>query len=288
MVKYAELLPPSWKSLYLPFWFQEDFPALDFAGALLGDGEASGQILFKSAQRCVLAGRPFVDGIFEHLHCRAQWMVEEGEWIQCPQAIATVTGPAANLLKAERLALNLLARAATLATRARITSDSKSSAAKLAGTRKTTPGFRLVEKYALVVGGVDPHRFSCTDCIMLKDNHIDFLRQHHGIDLETAIKQLKAIASFTSKVEVECRTIKDVEIAIASGANVVMLDNFIPSGAEMAALKALNTSVTIELSGGITRQNIHLYPDDESIVLSLGSLTHSPGELLDFSFKLGK
>lgn len=285
MINYEELLPPNWKPVYLQFWFQEDFPALDFAGSLLGSKEATGQILFKS-QKCVLAGRPFVDGIFEYLQCCVQWMFEEGEWINRPQAVAIITGPASNLLKAERIALNLLARASTLATNARIISDSKSSA-KLAGTRKTTPGFRLVEKYALVVGGIDPHRFSCTDCIMLKDNHIDLLQQQ-GIGLETAIKRLKSITSFTSKIEVECRTTQDAEIAIKSGANVVMLDNFIPSEAEMAALKALNTSVVIELSGGITLQNIHMYPSDDSIILSMGSLTHSPGPSLDFSFKIVK
>jgi len=69
MINYAELLPPNWKSMYLPFWFQEDFPALDISTAILNDEEARGQILFKSG-KCVLAGRPFVDGIFDHLHCR--------------------------------------------------------------------------------------------------------------------------------------------------------------------------------------------------------------------------
>ena len=207
--------------------------------------------------------------------------------INCAQAVAIVTGPATGLLKAERLALNLLARCSTLATNAWITSEAKPPGTKLAGTRKTTPGFRLVEKYALVVGGIDPHRLSCTDCVMLKDNHIDLLQQQ-GVDLESAIKQVKSVASFTSKIEVECRTLADAEIAISSGADIVMLDNFIPSEADVSDLKGLNSHVVIELSGGITAQNIHLYPGDESIVLSLGALTHSPGVLLDFSFKIVK
>ena len=216
-----------------------------------------------------------------------KWLFNEGEWVNRAQAVAIVTGPASGLLKAERLALNLLARCSTLATNARVTSDSNPTA-QLAGTRKTTPGFRLVEKYALIVAGINPHRFSCSDCVMLKDNHIDVLQEQLGADLEAAIKLVKSIASFTSKVEVECRTIADAEISIKSGADIVMLDNFIPSGAEIEALKALNSNVLIEISGGITGQNIHLYPGDESIVLSLGALTHSPGGLLDFSFKIIK
>ena len=200
--------------------------------------------------------------------------------------MAIVTGPASNLIKAERLALNLLARSSTIATNARIMAAGKPSV-KLAGTRKTTPGFRLVEKYALIVGGIDPHRFSCTDCIMLKDNHIDLLNGQ-GIDLESAIKLTKSLASFTSKLEVECRSIVDAEISIRAGADIVMLDNFVPSEVEISRLKGINPHVGIELSGGITKHNIHLYPDDGSIVLSLGALTHSPGELLDFSFKIIK
>ena len=122
---------------------------------------------------------------------------------------------------------------------------------------------------------------------MLKDNHIDLLNGQ-GIDLESAIKLTKSLASFTSKLEVECRSIVDAEISIRAGADIVMLDNFVPSEVEISRLKGINPHVGIELSGGITKHNIHLYPDDGSIVLSLGALTHSPGELLDFSFKIIK
>ena len=219
------------------------------------------------------------------LFCSVNWLCGEGEWINCPQAIAIVTGPASNLLKAERLALNLLARCSTIATNARALANE--SAVKLAGTRKTTPGFRLVEKYALLVGGVDTHRFNCTDCVMLKDNHVDLLKEQ-GIDLAEAISLVKQAASFTAKVEVECRSVADAQISIQSGADIVMLDNFIPSADEISGLKSLNPRVIIELSGGINKQNIHLYPNDPSIILSLGEFTHSPGKLLDFSFKIIK
>lgn len=211
-------------------------------------------------------------------------MFREGEWICDSQEVAIVTGSASGILKAERLALNLLAHSSTIATNARETLKNYPNT-KLAGTRKTTPGFRLVEKYALMVGGIDPHRFSCTDCVMLKDNHIDLLKQQ-GFSLQDAIKLVKSRTSFTLKLEVECRSIYDAEVAIKSGADIVMLDNFIPSDSEILALKYLNSNVIIELSGGITTQNIGLYPENESIIMSLGALTHSPGKLLDFSFKI--
>lgn len=214
----------------------------------------------------------------------AEWMVEEGQVISSngPVRVAVITGPAASLLKAERLALNVLARCTSIATYAHHLSELTSS--RLAGTRKTTPGFRLVEKYALAIAGVDPHRQSCTDCIMIKDNHIDLFDG----DISDIVKAVKSLASFTTKIEVECRSLVDAENAVESGADIVMFDNFIPSLTDLASLRSFNPRVLIELSGGITPLNIHNYPSDPAIVLSLGSLTHSLPPLLDFSFKISK
>ena len=121
---------------------------------------------------------------------------------------------------------------------------------------------------------------SCTDCIMLKDNHIDLL----GGNIQTALTKAKSLASFTTKIEVECRSIADAKVAIVSGADIVMLDNFIPTQTEIQNLKAMKSGIIIELSGGITANNLHLYPTGTT--LSLGSLTHSLPPLLDFSFKI--
>ena len=193
-----------------------------------------------------------------------------------------MSGPACSLLRAERIALNLLARCSSISTNAHQIAESTS--AHLAGTRKTTPGFRLFEKYALAVAGVDTHRLSCTDCIMIKDNHVDLL----GGDISNAIDQVKAIAPFTAKIEVECRTINQAETAIKSGADIVMLDNIFPSINDLQSLARINPKVVIELSGGITDQNVSLYQFRDPIVISLGALTHSIPPLLDFSFKIIK
>lgn len=125
---------------------------------------------------------------------------------------------------------------------------------------------------------------SCTDCIMIKDNHVDLL----GGNIREAVKRAKALASFTTKIEVECRSVADAKTAIESGADIVMLDNFIPSSADLEGLFALKSGIMIELSGGITPENLHLYPVNPQIILSLGSLTHSLPPLLDFSFKVTK
>ena len=192
--------------------------------------------------------------------------------------LAIVTGPASAVLQCERLALNLLARCSTITSHARHLASLTS--ARLAATRKTTPGFRLVEKYALIVAGVDTHRLSSTHCVMIKDNHIDVC------GLETAVRNARSLASFTVKIEVECRNISDAITAIKSGADVVMLDNFIPSEQEISDLKLLNPLVLIEISGGINVNNISKYPSN--VILSLGALTHSLPPLLDFSLKIIK
>ncbi len=119
---------------------------------------------------------------------------------------------------------------------------------------------------------------------MIKDNHIDLL----GGDIAVALARAKSFASFTSKIEVECRSLDQAETAIRSGADIVMLDNFLPSEQDIARLKSLNSRVIIELSGGITTQTISSYPNESSIVLSLGALTHSLPPLLDFSLKVVK
>lgn len=119
---------------------------------------------------------------------------------------------------------------------------------------------------------------------MIKDNHIDLL----GGDIAAILDRVKSFASFTSKIEVECRTLDQAEIAINHGADIVMLDNFLPGDAEIDKLTRINPNIVIELSGGITSQNIAAYPTNERIILSLGALTHSIPPLLDFSFKVVK
>lgn len=155
-------------------WLKEDTPNFDYGGFVVGESKEKAVILCKSAG--MLAGVPFVNAIFSELNCTVEWLVTEGTQIDDPvKTVAKITGKVRNLLLGERVALNCLTRASGIATFAhRLSKIAKKSGWKgeVAGTRKTTPGFRMVEKYALLVGGISTHRYDLSGMVMLKDNHI--------------------------------------------------------------------------------------------------------------------
>ena len=205
-----------------------------------------------------------------------EWHVKEGESItsdQFPRHCATVRGPIRKILLGERVALNILARCSGIASKsASLVAALRANgwAGTLAGTRKTTPGFRLVEKYGILVGGADPHRHDLSSMTMLKDNHIwacannnknsstsgsssssaaaaselappeQQARYGGGQDfiaaaIPLAVHAAKAAAGFSNKVEVECTSIAEADSAIQAGADVIMLDNFTADGVRSAA-----------------------------------------------------
>ncbi len=195
---------------------------------------------------------------------------------ELPFLVATVFGAKSSLLKGERVALNLFSRTCAIATEA---FSLKQAGFRVAGSRKTTPGFRLVEKYALMVGSADTHRYDATTCLMLKDNHIDAL----GGCIKEAVRRTKMLASFTQKIEVECRSIEDAIEAAEAGADIVMLDNFVPHTADLERLASFG--IMLELSGGFTPQNL---PQSlNAYIFSMGYLTHS-APIIDFSLKINK
>jgi len=159
----------------------------------------------------------------------------------------------------------------------------------LAGTRKTTPGFRLVEKYGMLVGGVDAHRVDLSAMTMLKDNHIVAAGS-----ITNAVRAAKAAGGFAIKVEVECQSYEEADEAIAAGADIVMLDNFTPSGVKEAA-KALKDkwgrgiegrkTFLVEVSGGLTEQNVEPYVCDDVDIVSTSSI-HQGVPHVDFSLKI--
>ena len=155
----------------------------------------------------------------------------------------------------------------------------------LAGTRKTTPGFRLVEKYGMLVGGCDTHRHDLSTMTMLKDNHI-----WSAGSIKNAVTAAKAAGGFSIKVEVECQSESEADEAISAGADVVMLDNFSPTdvGNVAKSLKAnhgAQRSFLIEISGGLTEENIAKYVSNEIDVISTSSI-HQGVPHVDFSLKI--
>ncbi|VDI17723.1 nicotinate-nucleotide pyrophosphorylase [carboxylating]-like [Mytilus edulis] len=266
-------------------WLKEDTPNFDYGGFVVGEKEETALLLMKGEG--VLAGVPFFNAVFKELECTVTWNEVEGNFIEPIKCVATVFGKVRQLLLGERVALNCLSRAsgiATLARRLHNVADDAGWKGQIAGTRKTTPGFRLVEKYALLVGGVSTHRYDLSSMIMLKDNHI-----WTAGSISKAVKDARTIGGFSTKVEVECRSVEDAEEAARAGSDVVMLDNFKPEALKEAAtvLKSKFENTLIEASGGVTEETLSQYLLPEVDVVSLSRLTQGY-DTVDFSLKIQK
>ena len=283
---FKHILPPNADTL-VQSWLEEDIPSFDIAGIVVGSKPERAVLLCKSAG--VLCGTPFFDRIFSKLGCQVEWKYEEGELLS-PEPVldvAWVTGPANKLLQGERTALNMLTRASGVATYAReLKTEAKAIGwqGQVAGTRKTTPGFRLVEKYALLVGGISTHRYDLSHMVMLKDNHI-----WAAGSVTEAVKKARAAGGFSIKIEVECRSVDEAREAAAAGAEIVMLDNFESIALEKASsvLKAEFPSLIIEASGGICKDTLKLYCIPTVDVVSLSKTTQGYSSV-NFSLKLCK
>ncbi|PKI82511.1 hypothetical protein MVES_003629 [Malassezia vespertilionis] len=273
-LQYASLLPPNWKTNVLA-WLQEDCPSFDWGGYVVGDAPRTATLWCK--QEGIVAGSPFVNAVFDELHCRITWNVEEGQYLTSKDsvpgtcdgkvkvAVAHVSGPVRNILLGERVALNTLARCSGIATASRRMLDAARRAGFqgiVAGTRKTTPGFRLVEKYGMIVGGVDAHRYDLSSMVMLKDNHV-----WSTGSIRSAVEGARSAAGFSVRIDVEVQSYEEAVEAICAGADVVMLDNMTGSALvqcakrlkdELAGPKSDHRGYRflLESSGGITLENL--------------------------------
>lgn len=228
----------------------------------------------------MLAGVPFFVEVFAQLSCSVTFHYAEGTLLAPPAggkiAVATVAGPARLILLGERVALNTLSRCSGIATAsADLVALARSAGytGAIAGTRKTTPGFRLVEKYGMLVGGADAHRYDLSAMVMLKDNHV-----WSTGSITNAVKAAKKVGGFSIKVEVECQSEAEADEAIAAGADVVMLDNFTGDGLKIAAANikqrwAVNgRNVLVECSGGLTKDNIAQFVCNDIDIISTSSI----------------
>ncbi|EXJ60964.1 nicotinate-nucleotide diphosphorylase (carboxylating) [Cladophialophora yegresii CBS 114405] len=289
----SDLLPSHFTTL-VTTWLAEDTPSFDYGGFVVGSQPRTAQLLCKSAG--VLAGVPFFNEVFRQLDCEVHWHYNEGQFLSPKDQsgrkikVATVTGPTRKLLLGERVALNTLARCSGVATRSRHMLELVRSAGyrgTLAGTRKTTPGFRLVEKYGMLVGGIDGHRHDLSSMIMLKDNHI----WAKG-SITNAVKAARAVGGFALKVEVEVQSEAEADEAIEAGADVVMLDNFDGEGLKVAAKNLKQrwkergrADVLLESSGGLTEANVEAYINNDIDIIST-SAVHQGVPHVDFSLKI--
>ncbi|CAG8442285.1 12077_t:CDS:2 [Cetraspora pellucida] len=244
---YTNLIPASFKYDIIS-WIKEDVPSFDYGGFVVGETPEVAILYGKSPG--VLAGVPFFDEVFNQLDCSVEWFLKEGDYFEPIKEIAKVKGKACNILLGERTALNIIARCSGIATR-----EVHNFKGIIAGTRKTTPGFRLVEKYGMLVGGADTHRMNLSSMVMLKDNHI----WSQG-SITKAIERARNVGGFSLKIDVECRTEAEADEAIQAGADVIMLDNFesknLKSCAKSLKQKWTDKKFLLESSGGITEENI--------------------------------
>ncbi|ELY93005.1 nicotinate-nucleotide pyrophosphorylase [Natrialba chahannaoensis JCM 10990] len=291
-------------------WLHEDIGHHDVTNQV--PGETTGRLVAKADG--VAAGLEAAAAVFEYLGVTVTDQLESGARIEAGDELLAVEGSARDVLRGERVAVNLAGHASGIATRTRRVvdeaceaqrapqtqaaadreqgteskSDSDSGSrpsstdVRIAATRKTTPGLRGLEKRAVVAGGGDTHRLDLSHMVMVKDNHIA------EMGLEGAIEHFRERASFATKLDVEVETVEDAPRAAEAGADIVLLDNMTPAETrEAVSLLAEYEGVLAEASGGITLESVADYAATGVDVISMGSLTHSAPSL-DLSFRTGK
>jgi len=234
----------------------------------------------------VLAGLPVAALVFEAVDpgVEVEALAAEGARLQPGQPVGRVRGDVASLLKAERVALNFLQRLSGIATQAdRYVQAVAGLKARIVDTRKTTPGLRLLEKYAVRVGGANNHRYCLSDGVLVKDNHLAALRRE-GVGLREGLARLRARLPHTTKLEVEVESLEGVAEALAAGADVILLDNMAPAALAEAVRLVAGRALT-EASGGITLQNVRAAAEAGVDLISIGALTHSP-KALDLAMEI--
>jgi nicotinate-nucleotide pyrophosphorylase (carboxylating) len=252
--------------------FREDMPMGDITtDCTVPENEISRAYLI-TKQEGVVCGIEVAMEAFRMMDpaVRLNPLVKDGDFVENQTRILEVEGNSRALLKAERTALNLLQRLSGIASITRLYVEKIIGyKAKVTDTRKTTVGLRLLEKYAVRIGGGTNHRFSLSDGVLIKDNHI---KAAGGIT--KAIQAAKEAVPYTMKIEVETETLEQVREALESGADIIMLDNMPPEMMTEAVALVAGKAVT-EASGNITLENIQKVAATGVDIISIGAMTHS-------------
>lgn len=251
---------------------KEDMPFGDITTDNLIDDTSQSEALLIAKDTGVIAGIDIAKRVFEIIDKDIIFdkKIEDGHRVKSGDVIAQIKGNTRALLKGERTALNLLQRLSGIATKTReLCEKIKDTNSKVVDTRKTTLGLRALEKYAVRVGGGYNHRFSLSDGVMIKDNHI---KAAGGI--KEAVKKIRKKIPHTIKIEVETETLEQVEEALEAGADIIMLDNM---GVDKVrkAVKIINGSAISEASGNVNLDSIVEIAKTGVDIISVGSLTHS-------------
>ncbi len=259
---------------YLLHFIEEDSPFGDVTSdAVIPD--CTCRAVIRAEQEGIIAGIAEASALFQHFGVIAEPEKEDGDAVSQHDILLKLNGPAKGILLVERTALNIIGRMSGIATLTRKTADRISAVnprCRLAATRKTCPGLRVLDKKAVQLGGGDPHRMSLSDGILIKDNHLVL------VPLTDAVRSAKAVSGYR-KIEAEVETTHDALTAAREGAEILMLDNLTPRRVRdtLAALDraGLRDQVTVELSGGIDDATLPRYAMLDIDVISMGALTHS-------------
>ena len=261
---------------------KEDINYIDVATDYLLDENEVSEAYFVAKADGVLCGIQVAMRVFTLLDDTFTCVIhkKDGDLIKKGDLIAEMKGKTVRLLKGERTALNLIQHMSGIATMTRECVDEiAGTKGTIADTRKTLPGLRSIQKYAVTCGGGKNHRYNLSDCAMLKDNHID---AKGGIT--PAVKALKEKIGHTVKIEVETRTLDEVREALSAGADIIMLDNM--DNETMAeAVKIVDSKALLEASGNLTKERLRSVAELGVDILSIGALTHSV-EAFDISMKM--
>ncbi len=262
---------------------REDAPTGDITtlGTINKDKRVEG--VFISKDEGVLCGMDIVYRTFELSggHFEMESYFNDGDLIKKGDIIARINGKALTVLTGERTALNLMQRASGISTATRLAVQAvEGTRAKITDTRKTMPGLRALDKYAIRVGGGINHRFNLSDGVLIKDNHITAAGS-----IATAVERAKANCPHNLKIEVETETLDQVLEALDAGADIIMLDNMTIENMKKAVIMINDKAVT-EASGNMGEKDLAQVASTGVNLISMGSLTHSV-KALDISLKLG-
>jgi nicotinate-nucleotide pyrophosphorylase (carboxylating) len=267
----------------------EDLPWGDVTSETIIDPDLKHDFVILLKADGIVAGLPVAERVFRHLEPDLVWepLLADGASGKNREILVRLSGRTRKILMAERVALNILQRMSGIAT---LTSQyvsqarQESATVRVTDTRKTTPGLRYLEKYAVRMGGGHNHRYSLSDAVMLKDNHLAILKQQ-GISLQDAITRIKNRLTHTSRIEVEVDTLEQIGEVVEAGADCILLDNMDPATL-VEAVRLIDGRAQTEASGGVSLETIRDIAATGVDIISSGALTHSATALdisLDFA-----
>jgi nicotinate-nucleotide pyrophosphorylase (carboxylating) len=266
----------------------EDRAAGDVTTAALVPADQRGRAAIVAKAEGVLAGLPVAEATFLTVDPTLRWRAhaQDGEAVRPGKPIAEIEGALASILRAERVALNFLCHLSGVATAAnRVVCRLQGTSCRLRDTRKTTPGLRALEKYAVRVGGGENHRLDLADGVLIKDNHLAALRKR-GLGVADAVRLARA-ANPGKRIEIEVTSLQEAREALETGADELLLDNMDLDEMRkiVAIVSARSPRPALEASGGITLENVRDIAETGVDYVSMGAVTHS-ASALDISLEV--